>query len=246
MKLTLQEHESKLYDDFDRFTSELGESIHSYYWRYAKLINDINIIKMTMTKIQINTKFVIIFNLSGVDSERFKMKMLLAQAQESRVFLHEEQQDFLADRLEEMEDYCDDEATTSTNFMASLSPAGSINGDAVGPTYDSDILFELSNYDTYHVNEVLNSIVQETEYIEHIVSNDDSYDELTSDNTVISYADYMVTIENDDAQYVPPPEHDNAMMLFVIDQMKSQVEKRNAVNQEAKCVNESLSSDLQR
>ncbi|GKB22269.1 hypothetical protein Tco_0856192, partial [Tanacetum coccineum] len=57
-ELTLQEHEPKLYDEFDRFTSEPGESIHSYYWRYAKLINDMNIIKMTMLKIQINTKFV--------------------------------------------------------------------------------------------------------------------------------------------------------------------------------------------
>nr|GEZ12159.1 hypothetical protein [Tanacetum cinerariifolium] len=57
-ELTLQERESKLYDEVNRFTSELGESIHSYYWRYAKLINDINIIKMTMTPIQGNTKFV--------------------------------------------------------------------------------------------------------------------------------------------------------------------------------------------
>ncbi|GKD50138.1 integrase, catalytic region, zinc finger, CCHC-type containing protein [Tanacetum coccineum] len=61
------------------------------------------------------------------DSEWFKEKMLLAQAQEARVLLHEEQQDFLAD---------------SAIFMASLSPAGSINGDAVGPTYDSNILSE--------------------------------------------------------------------------------------------------------
>ncbi|GJS12297.1 hypothetical protein Tco_0369093 [Tanacetum coccineum] len=57
-ELTLQERESKLYDEFDRFTSEKGESIHLYYWRYATLINDMNIIKMTMTPIQINTKFV--------------------------------------------------------------------------------------------------------------------------------------------------------------------------------------------
>ncbi|GJR72341.1 DNA-directed DNA polymerase [Tanacetum coccineum] len=33
-KLTKQERESKLYDDFDKFTSEKGESIHSYYLRY--------------------------------------------------------------------------------------------------------------------------------------------------------------------------------------------------------------------
>ncbi|GKE59373.1 hypothetical protein Tco_1498558 [Tanacetum coccineum] len=35
-ELTIQEKESKLYDDFDRFTSKKGESIHSYYLRYAK------------------------------------------------------------------------------------------------------------------------------------------------------------------------------------------------------------------
>ncbi|GKC75190.1 hypothetical protein Tco_1125964 [Tanacetum coccineum] len=58
IKLTIQERESKLNDDFDRFTSEKGESIHSYYLRYAKLINDMNIINMKMTPIQINTKFV--------------------------------------------------------------------------------------------------------------------------------------------------------------------------------------------
>ncbi|GJX99696.1 hypothetical protein Tco_0356715 [Tanacetum coccineum] len=57
-KLIIQELELKLYDDFDRFTSEKGESIHSYYLRYAKLINDMNIINITMTPIQINSKFV--------------------------------------------------------------------------------------------------------------------------------------------------------------------------------------------
>ncbi|GKA17368.1 hypothetical protein Tco_0697205 [Tanacetum coccineum] len=38
------------------------------------------------------------------DSEWFKDKMLLAQSQEAGVMLHEEQQDFLADRLEENDD----------------------------------------------------------------------------------------------------------------------------------------------
>ncbi|GJV19789.1 putative reverse transcriptase domain-containing protein [Tanacetum coccineum] len=38
--MTKQERESMLYDEFDKFTSEPGESIHSYYLRYAKLIND--------------------------------------------------------------------------------------------------------------------------------------------------------------------------------------------------------------
>ncbi|GKE23751.1 hypothetical protein Tco_1435263 [Tanacetum coccineum] len=57
-EMTKQERESMLYDEFDKFTSEPGESIHSYYLRYAKLINDMNMIPMSMTPMQINTKFV--------------------------------------------------------------------------------------------------------------------------------------------------------------------------------------------
>ncbi|GJT60611.1 hypothetical protein Tco_1004144 [Tanacetum coccineum] len=41
LELSLQERESKLYNDFDKFTSEEGETIHSYYLWFAKLINDI-------------------------------------------------------------------------------------------------------------------------------------------------------------------------------------------------------------
>ncbi|GKC64462.1 hypothetical protein Tco_1097060 [Tanacetum coccineum] len=35
-----------------------GESIHSYYLRYVKLINDMNMIPMFMSPMKINTKFV--------------------------------------------------------------------------------------------------------------------------------------------------------------------------------------------
>ncbi|GJY44150.1 ribonuclease H-like domain-containing protein [Tanacetum coccineum] len=52
------ERESKLYDEFDTFTSVPGETIHSYYLRFTQLINDMNSIGMTMKPIQINTKFV--------------------------------------------------------------------------------------------------------------------------------------------------------------------------------------------
>ncbi|GKA91143.1 hypothetical protein Tco_0813013 [Tanacetum coccineum] len=58
LPMTKQERESMLYDEFDKFTSEPGESIYSYYLRYSKLINDTNMIPVSMTPIQINTKFV--------------------------------------------------------------------------------------------------------------------------------------------------------------------------------------------
>ncbi|GJV82504.1 hypothetical protein Tco_1522402 [Tanacetum coccineum] len=130
--------------------------------------------------------------------------------------------------------------------MERLSHAGSIDGDAVGLTYDSDILFKVPHYNSYHETDMLNLVVQETKYSKHVIYNNDSYDELTSDNNVISYPEYMVTIENDVAQSVPPPAQDNAMILFVIEQMQSQVERRKTVNQENKSVNDSLTSELER
>ncbi|GKC61557.1 hypothetical protein Tco_1089155 [Tanacetum coccineum] len=114
---------------------------------------------------------------------------------------------FKADHVEAFDLDCDDEATASAIFMASLSPA-------------------------------------ETKYIEHLVSNNDSYDELMSDRNFIFHADYKVNIKNDAAQYVPPPEQDNTRILSVIKQIKCQLEQCNTANQETKSVNESLTSEL--
>ncbi|GJQ99326.1 hypothetical protein Tco_0522311 [Tanacetum coccineum] len=58
IKATNIVRESKLYDEFDRFTSVPGETIHSYYLRFGQLINDMHSNGMTMKPIQINIKFV--------------------------------------------------------------------------------------------------------------------------------------------------------------------------------------------
>ncbi|GKE37001.1 hypothetical protein Tco_1460406 [Tanacetum coccineum] len=236
-ELTKQERESKLYDEF------IVETIQSYYLRFAKLINDMNIIGMSMKTLQINTKFVnhlqlewsrfvtaakqakslhevsydqlyaylkqnendanevqlmrkrfpyplaliantynpppsysrkgkatgtgtinIVKDLKAYpprviscynykseghiakqctakkmvkDSEWFNKKMILAQAQEARGILHEEQQELLAKGLKDLDL---DSPMASSIFMERLSPTGLVNGDDVGPSYDSDIL----------------------------------------------------------------------------------------------------------
>ncbi|GJY32594.1 hypothetical protein Tco_0417063 [Tanacetum coccineum] len=359
-KMTKQERESMLYDEFDKFTSEPEESIHSYYLRFAKLINDMNMISMTMTPMQINTKFLYAFlkhnkrdakevremrqrfpeplallestynpppsyssnqtqnqaqpsevyqpyqhyqsstpitqqliqspplqsyaptvvpqpptyqldtglaiptflltddpiaslNKAMIflslctarkrvkDSEWFKDKMLLTQAQEEGVVLDEKQHDLLADSLEETDD-----STANLIFIANLSPVGSLNDDTVASHYDSDTLFEVPHYDTYHDSDVLNSNIQELGYIKNIVSTNESYDELKGNNDVISYTDYMLTIRDDADNYVPPPIQKDNMMLSVIEQMKSQVQNCHKVNQESKSKIESLTSELER
>ncbi|GJV19051.1 retrovirus-related pol polyprotein from transposon TNT 1-94 [Tanacetum coccineum] len=57
-ELTRDECESQLYDDFEHFRQNKGKSIHEYYVRFTKLINDMRNIKMTMPKMQLNSKFV--------------------------------------------------------------------------------------------------------------------------------------------------------------------------------------------
>nr|GEU75957.1 retrovirus-related Pol polyprotein from transposon TNT 1-94 [Tanacetum cinerariifolium] len=56
--LTKEDRESQLYVEFEHFRQHKGESIHDYYVRFAKLINDMRNIKMTMSRLQLNSKFV--------------------------------------------------------------------------------------------------------------------------------------------------------------------------------------------
>ncbi|GKC46998.1 hypothetical protein Tco_1064720 [Tanacetum coccineum] len=57
-ELTKEDRESQLYDDFEHFRQNKGATIHDYYVRFAKLINDMWNIKMTMSRMQLNSKFV--------------------------------------------------------------------------------------------------------------------------------------------------------------------------------------------
>nr|GEY26975.1 hypothetical protein [Tanacetum cinerariifolium] len=57
-ELTKEDRESQLYDDFEHFRQHKEESINDYYVRFSKLINDMRNIKMTMPKLQLNSKFV--------------------------------------------------------------------------------------------------------------------------------------------------------------------------------------------
>nr|GFA62690.1 hypothetical protein [Tanacetum cinerariifolium] len=72
------------------------------------------------------------------DAEWFKEKILLAQAQEAEVVLHEDQQEFLADRLEEKDD-CDD---LQLHTIANLK-AGHVDA------YDSKLLPVLSSWQVF-------------------------------------------------------------------------------------------------
>ncbi|GKE71410.1 hypothetical protein Tco_1529482, partial [Tanacetum coccineum] len=186
----------------------------------------------------------------------FKEKMMLAQALESGVVLDEEQIAFLADPgdrvdsgpdtqtmptaaifqtddLDAFDSDCDEAPSTSVVFMTNLS------------AYESDFFSDVPIQDTYHDNFVLNHCVQEIYYSEQLAVVNDSNIEISSDNNVISYDQYLKENESEVVQTTTSPEQQNAMIMFVIYEMSNQVAKCNATNQENKVMNESLTAELE-
>ncbi|GJT48466.1 hypothetical protein Tco_0974623 [Tanacetum coccineum] len=82
-ELSYQERECKLYNEFDKFASVKGETLHEYYMRFAQLMNDINIIGMTMHQVYVNTKF-----LNGLQPEWSKFMTTVKLAKSSQNAYH--------------------------------------------------------------------------------------------------------------------------------------------------------------
>nr|GEZ35562.1 hypothetical protein [Tanacetum cinerariifolium] len=269
-ELSLQERESKLYDEFDKFTYEKGETIHSYYLRFPQLINDMNTIGMTMQKLQVNTKFV---NNLQLEWSNFVTHVKLAknmhesnfnklyayfryassgskgnaiginrtvgsstktQALESGVVLDEEQMDFLAtDDLDAFDSDCDKAPSASVVLMAKLS------------AFNSDVFSEVPSHDINLDNNVFDNNVQELQYSEQPPFIDDSNIETTSDNDVISYEQYLNESKNVVVQSTTFLVQQDALIMYVLEEMSNQVAKCNAMDKEYKIVNESLTAELE-
>nr|GEV60088.1 integrase, catalytic region, zinc finger, CCHC-type, peptidase aspartic, catalytic [Tanacetum cinerariifolium] len=164
--LIKEDSESQLYDDFEHFCQHKGETIHEYYVWFSKLINDMWNIKMTMSRMQLNSKF---FNSmlpkwggqgnnargAGATSYGGAQNRVgnanLGQARQINCYncsaLNVDNV-FKADDCDAFDSDADEVPTAQTMFMANLSFADPVYDEA-GPSNDSDILSELHDYDHY-------------------------------------------------------------------------------------------------
>nr|GEV66944.1 retrovirus-related Pol polyprotein from transposon TNT 1-94 [Tanacetum cinerariifolium] len=152
------------------------------------------------------------------NSEYYKDKMLLMQAQENGVALDAEQLLFLAGGQDNAFD--DDASTAQTMFMSNLSSADPVTDEA-RPSYDSNILSEVPDHEHYqdaacahHEGHVMHDSVQ----LDHVV---DSHADYTSDRNMILYDQYVkdneVPVVDSDASSVST----NAFMMIYNDMCES-------------------------
>ncbi|GJZ02991.1 hypothetical protein Tco_0520952 [Tanacetum coccineum] len=184
-KISLQERESKLYDEFDTFTSVPGETIHSYYLR-------------------------------------------------PRILGNSHSSYFHSNDLDAFESDCDEAPSASAVLMAKLS------------AYDSDVLSEVPTHETYLDNQVIDQSVQEMQYSEQPIFNNDTDIDITSKSNIISYEQYLKETENAVVQDTSSSAQQDALKMSVIEKMSNQVAKCNEVDKVNKTVNESLTAELER
>ncbi|GKB15624.1 hypothetical protein Tco_0849547 [Tanacetum coccineum] len=159
----------------------------------------------------------------------FKEKAMLAKALESGVVLDEEHMTFLADNG----DTVTTAPSTSVVLMAKLS------------SYDSATLSEVPMHDNYLDNHVIDQNVQEMQYYEQPIFNNDTDIDLTSESNMISYEQYLKETENTVVQDTSSAQQEE-MIMSVIEKMNNQVAKSNEVDKENKIINELLTAELER
>ncbi|GJT72628.1 hypothetical protein Tco_1031914 [Tanacetum coccineum] len=197
--------------------------------------------------------------------------MLLMQAQENGVVLDEEQLLFLAgghdtavdedvdespvqdlalnvDNVFQADD-CDafdsdvDEAPTAqTMFMANLSSADPVYDEA-GPSYDSDILSEVHEYDNYQDAVCEHHDAHEMHHDVQPNCVVDSNADYTSDSNMIPYDQYVKDnaepVVQSNVSFVP-----NDAYMMIINDMHEQTAQSVSMNEQNKVVNASLTAEL--
>ncbi|GJR48586.1 hypothetical protein Tco_1316689 [Tanacetum coccineum] len=141
---------------------------------------------------------------------------------------------FQTDDLDAYDLDCDDISLAKAVRMANLS------------SYDSDVLSKVPQHDTYQNDDMINQSVQETHYFEQFLIDYIPDNEITSDSNIISYEQYLQETQNAIVQDTNSFAQQDAMIIFMFEQMSNQVTNYDMINKENKLVNESLTAELER
>nr|GFA46321.1 hypothetical protein [Tanacetum cinerariifolium] len=185
------------------------------------------------------------------DAEWFKDKLLLVQAQANGQVLQEEELDFLADpgttesssnqaiittnaayQADDLDAYdsdCDELNSAKVALIANLSH------------YGSDTLAEVNNH-AHRTNPLISQEMQVLSISEPSTILAQSNTESTSDSNIISYSQYMNESQYNTVQNFTLPALQDDLILFVIEQLKTQVvncKKAMSISEQSNIMNQS-------
>ncbi|GKD99918.1 integrase, catalytic region, zinc finger, CCHC-type containing protein [Tanacetum coccineum] len=188
------------------------------------------------------------------DDSWFKDKVLLVQAQENGQILHEEELAFLADpgitegqatqtiiihnaayQADDLDAYdsdCDELITANVSLMANLSHYGS---DALTDVHNP-------NMDTNIINQAVQAMPssEQSNVVNH------SKTKITSDSNNIPYSQYVIESQQAAVQNSNSSAQQDALILSMIEQLKTQVVNCTKINMDNKSVNDTLTAELER
>ncbi|GJU25229.1 integrase, catalytic region, zinc finger, CCHC-type containing protein [Tanacetum coccineum] len=189
------------------------------------------------------------------DDSWFKEKVLLVQAQGNGQILHEEELAFLADpgiadgqatqtvithnaayQADDLDTYdsdCDELNTAKVSLMMNLSH------------YGSDALAEVHNHDNVN-NNMINQAVQARSSTKQLNVVNHSETEITSDRNIIPYSQYVIESQQAAIQNSNSSAQQDALILSVIEKLKTQVVNCAKINLDNKSVNDTLTAELER
>ncbi|GJW63533.1 hypothetical protein Tco_0115417 [Tanacetum coccineum] len=140
---------------------------------------------------------------------------------------------YQADDLDAYDSNCDELNTAKVALMANLSH------------YGSDALAEVHNHDNMN-NNTINQAVQAMSSFEQSNVVNHSETEITSDSNIIPYSQYMIESQQAAVQNSNLSAQQDALILSVIEQLKTQVVNCTKINLENKSVNDTLIAKLER
>ncbi|GKD58816.1 hypothetical protein Tco_1296325 [Tanacetum coccineum] len=140
---------------------------------------------------------------------------------------------YQADDLDAYESDCDELNTAKVALMANLSH------------YGSDALAEVHNHDNIN-NNMLNQAVQAITSSEQSNVVTHSETEINSDSNIIPYSQYVIESQQAAVQNSNSSAQQDALILSVIEQLKTQVVNCTKINLDNKSVNDTLTVELER
>ncbi|GJV29435.1 retrovirus-related pol polyprotein from transposon TNT 1-94 [Tanacetum coccineum] len=140
---------------------------------------------------------------------------------------------YQADDLDAYDSDCDELNTAKVALMANLSH------------YGSDALVEVHNHDNVN-NNMINQVVQAMSSSEQSNVVNHSETEITSDSNIIPYSQYVIESQQAAVQNSNSSAQQDALILSVIEQLKTQVVNCTKINLDNKSVNDTLTAELER